>query len=64
MAEIAKSAPIHVAGHAGLVGSAVVRRLRAGGFANILTGRGEQSQRPVTGRVMRYGSAPGVCRGR
>jgi GDP-L-fucose synthase len=33
---------IYVAGHAGLVGSAVVRRLRAAGFANILTAtRGE-----------------------
>ena len=30
-------APIYVAGHAGLVGSAVVKRLREGGFTNILT---------------------------
>ena len=32
-----KDARIYVAGHGGLVGSAVVRRLRAGGFTNILT---------------------------
>jgi len=32
-----KDARIYVAGHGGLVGSAVVRRLRAGGFTNVLT---------------------------
>jgi GDP-L-fucose synthase len=37
MTTIPKSAPIYVAGHAGLVGSAVARRLRAGGFTNVLT---------------------------
>ena len=37
MTAIPKSAPIYVAGHAGLVGSAIVRRLQAGGFTNILT---------------------------
>lgn len=31
-----KSAKIYVAGHRGLVGSAIVRRLRAAGFANLL----------------------------
>ena len=35
--EIPRSAPIFVAGHNGLVGSAIVRRLRADGFGNILT---------------------------
>ena len=33
---------IYVAGHAGLVGSAVVRRLEAEGFTNILTAKREQ----------------------
>jgi GDP-L-fucose synthase len=37
MTEIPSNAPIDVAGHAGLVGSAVVRRLRAEGFTNVLT---------------------------
>ena len=32
-----KNASIYVAGHSGLVGSAVVRRLRAGGFTNLIT---------------------------
>ena len=34
---IARSAKIYVAGHRGMVGSAVVRRLRAGGYQNIVT---------------------------
>ena len=40
--EIAKDAPIYVAGHAGLVGSAVLRRLEAEGFTNLLTARRDQ----------------------
>jgi GDP-L-fucose synthase len=32
-----KHAPIYVAGHRGMVGSAIVRRLRAGGYKNIIT---------------------------
>jgi GDP-L-fucose synthase len=34
---IARDAPIFVAGHGGMVGSALVRRLRAGGYTRILT---------------------------
>ncbi len=37
-----KQSRIYVAGHAGLVGSAVVRRLEAAGFTNILTATREQ----------------------
>lgn len=33
---LAKDAPIYVAGHRGMVGSAIVRRLVAGGYTNIL----------------------------
>ncbi len=40
--KVPKDASIYVAGHTGLVGSAVVRCLRAGGFSDILAaGRGE-----------------------
>ena len=34
---VAKSDPIFVAGHRGMVGSAIVRRLEQGGYTNILT---------------------------
>lgn len=37
MSEIARDAPIYVAGHRGMVGSAIVRRLEAGGYTRILT---------------------------
>jgi len=40
--EIAKDAPIYVAGHAGLVGSAVLRHLEAEGYTNLLTARRDQ----------------------
>lgn len=40
--KVDKEAPVYVAGHRGLVGSAVVRRLEKAGFTNILTaGRDE-----------------------
>jgi GDP-L-fucose synthase len=42
MAELATSSRIFVAGHGGLVGSAVIRRLKADGFAQILTATREQ----------------------
>ena len=35
--QLDRSAPVFVAGHNGLVGSSVVRRLQAAGFTNILT---------------------------
>lgn len=37
MPVMAQDARIYVAGHRGLVGSAIVRRLQAGGYSNILT---------------------------
>jgi len=42
MTSIAKDARIFVAGHAGLVGSAIVRRLEAEGFRHLLTARRDQ----------------------
>jgi GDP-L-fucose synthase len=42
MKPLDRSARIYVAGHRGLVGSAVVRRLRADGFTNLLTATREQ----------------------
>lgn len=42
MTEIPKDARIYVAGHRGLVGSAIIRRLKAEGFTNILTASREQ----------------------
>src|SRR5947199_1792164 len=40
--EILRSARIYVAGHRGLVGSAILRRLRAEGFDNLLTATRDQ----------------------
>jgi GDP-L-fucose synthase len=40
--ELSKGDPIFVAGHGGLVGSAVVRRLEAEGFTNLLVARRDQ----------------------
>ena len=42
MTTIDRSAPIYVAGHRGLVGSAIVRHLKAEGFDNILTATRDQ----------------------
>src|SRR6188508_3110334 len=42
MAPIDRNARVYVAGHRGLVGSAMVRHLQAEGFANILTATREQ----------------------
>jgi len=39
---VARDARIYVAGHAGLVGSAITRRLRANGYTNILTATRQQ----------------------
>src|SRR3954471_8634975 len=40
--EIPRSARIYVAGHRGLVGSAILRRLRSAGFDNLLTATRDQ----------------------
>jgi GDP-L-fucose synthase len=40
--EIPRDASIYVAGHRGLVGSAIVRRLRSEGYANLLTATRDQ----------------------
>jgi GDP-L-fucose synthase len=42
MQRIAKDTRIYVAGHSGLVGSAITRRLQAGGFTNLLTAEREE----------------------
>jgi GDP-L-fucose synthase len=42
MASIDRNARVYVAGHRGLVGSAMVRHLRSEGFTNILTATREQ----------------------
>jgi GDP-L-fucose synthase len=42
MQQLRKDARIYVAGHSGLVGSAITRRLKAGGFTNLLTAEREE----------------------
>ena len=42
MEKLSRDARIYVAGHAGLVGSAIVRRLQSDGFTNLLTVRRDQ----------------------
>ena len=37
MIEIRKNARVYVAGHGGLVGSAILRRLETDGFTSVLT---------------------------
>ena len=39
---IPKSAPIYIAGHRGLVGSAILRRLALEGYTNLLTASRDQ----------------------
>ena len=52
--EIARDARIYVAGHAGLVGSAVVRRLEQAGFSNILTATRQQLDLRDQGEVSHW----------
>ena len=42
MPRVAKDSKIFIAGHAGLVGSAITRKLRAEGFSNLLLASREQ----------------------
>ena len=42
MSLLTKNSGIYVAGHTGLVGSAIVRRLERGGFSNLLRATREQ----------------------
>jgi GDP-L-fucose synthase len=46
MAELAKDARIYVAGHRGLVGSAIVRRLESLGYTNLLTRSSGELEQP------------------
>ena len=56
---IPKDARIFVAGHAGLVGSAVLRRLEAAGFTNILTAtRPARPARPGGGELLVSANRP------
>jgi GDP-L-fucose synthase len=52
--EIARDARIYVAGHAGLVGSAVVRRLEQAGFTEILTASRQQLDLRDQGEVSHW----------
>ena len=54
MPTIAKDARIYVAGHAGLVGSAVTRRLHAGGYTNLLTAERDELDLRDQGAVDRW----------
>jgi GDP-L-fucose synthase len=52
--EMDRTARIYVAGHTGLVGSAVVRRLQAAGFKNILTASRQQLDLRDQGEVLHW----------
>ncbi|MBI4883351.1 MAG: GDP-L-fucose synthase [Actinobacteria bacterium] len=52
--EIDRAARIYVAGHNGLVGSAVVRRLQAAGFKNVLTASRQQLDLRDQGEVSHW----------
>jgi GDP-L-fucose synthase len=54
MSTISKDARIYVAGHAGLVGSAVTRRLRGGGYTNLLTAERDDLDLRDQGAVNRW----------
>jgi GDP-L-fucose synthase len=54
MNQLARDARIYVAGHTGLVGSAVMRRLKAGGFTNVLTAEREDLDLRDQGAVDRW----------
>ena len=54
MSTISKDARIYVAGHAGLVGSAVTRRLRGGGYTNLLTAERDELDLRDQGAVNRW----------
>lgn len=66
-----KNAKIYVAGHRGMVGSAIVRELQRQGYTNIITRTHKEldlTRQDAVERVLRAGEAgvcvPGSCQGR